>query len=109
EALGPVDAHRRVDRGRDVLHDDRPLRAPAGICDVLSDRIGGADDAAAGNTAADHDDAHRIPVMIAASLSIEGTRCPSELAHDDDQRSIQIPGYLEIFDETGNRGIQIAR
>src|SRR5947208_160901 len=83
-----------------VLEDRRGevLRTHGTVFDIVAARVGAADDLAVLQAAAGEDHAHAIEPVIAAGV-LRHDRTATELAHDQDQRVVELASLVEISDK----------
>ena len=82
--LLPINTQRRVDRGRDVFHVDRPLGVPSGV-DHFASRVSSVLPMMCPpfTPPPANSDRKRVLIVVAAVQSVDLTRCAAELTHAD--------------------------
>src|SRR5262245_55213643 len=117
DSLGPVNAHRRVNRAGDVFHIDRAGARPAGVDDLPARVVGLADDRAAFDAAARQHARMNLHVMLAPLARLaDRSSSAAELAHRYDQSLVEqrlagtVFGWnaVEVFDQIAERDVEFA-
>src|SRR5260370_35003757 len=104
--VGPVDAEGGIDGRFDVLGLDVAAARPAWVEGGGAGVVGGADRAAAFDACAGESDRHLQPVIAAAGRSDLADRA-TELAHHDDQRTVELAAGFEVGEQRSNAVVKL--
>ncbi len=95
-----VDAHLRVERGGEIFGPINVFRC------VIAFGVGGADDLAAGNARASHENGHGAGPVIAAGIFVY-FRGASEFAEADDHGFVHEAAGVKVGDEGGKALVEL--